>query len=125
MARKLTPNSILQKKINEIKDLMKKQGVYQSGLEMQIKLVAQLAIKTDNAFMKTIEPEFDSIVKQVSREGNEREILNGYETLFKQYSERLQNGLRALGLNYDSKPIKGGNDAFDDFYNSFQIDDNE
>lgn len=123
MPRKPSAATLVQKKMNEIKELMKSQGVYQVGLDMQIKLVAQLAIKTDIAFSKTLE--CDSVKTQISREGNEREVLNGNEILYKQYSEALQKGLRALGLNYDSKPIKGGNDAFDDFYNSFQIDENE
>ena len=116
MGRKTKKNTTLQSKIQEITELLKAKGLYREEFAMQVKLVAQLSIKTDLIFAKTMEDDYLPVVKQTSREGHSRETINGYELLFKQYTEQLQTALRGLGLNTDSKKVERTDDNFDAFY---------
>lgn len=109
--------------VQEITEKMKEVGLYTSDKDMQIRATAQICVKTQLAFEASCKD--GMFVAVTSREGNVTKQASPSETLYIRYYEKMLTGLRALGLNTDSKPVKVGHDAFDDYYDSFQMDDNE
>lgn len=107
---------LVQSKIDELTALLKEQGRYSSAYNIQIKIAAQLCVKTDMLFEETLKPNHKAINVQISREGNERETISATESLYKQYAEQCQTALRALGLNTDGKKIEIDDDSFDRFF---------
>lgn len=114
-------NAMVDEKMKAITEKMKEVGLYTSDKDEQIRATAQICVKTQLAFEASCKN--GMFVSVTSREGNVSEQISQSELLFIRYYEKMQMGLRALGLNTDSKPVKLGQDKFDDFYDSFQIDD--
>jgi len=86
---------------------------------MQIRLAAATAAQYDRLYAETLKPDYQPIITQISREGNERQVVNAVETALQQKGEQLQSQLRALGLNVDAKPVKGSDDSVNDFLSAF------
>lgn len=108
--------NFVQDKFQELTELLKEQGRYSPAYNIQIKIAAQLCVKTDMLFEETLKPNHKAINVQISREGNERETISATESLYKQYAEQCQTALRALGLNTDGKKIEIDDDSFDRFF---------
>lgn len=114
---------MVDEEVKEITEKMKEVGLYTSDKDMQIRATAQICVKTQLAFEASCKD--GMFVAVTSREGNVTKQASPSETLYIRYYEKMLTGLRALGLNTDSKPVKLGQDKFDDYYDSFQMDDNE
>ena len=115
-------NDEIERNKNMLIDLMMQQNKYEAFLLPQIEQVAQL-IARRNSFLTTISsPDYSPVSVQISREGNERISVNPVELMYKDYCERVQAGLRALGLNTDSKNQIQSSDSLSDFINSFTND---
>lgn len=112
---------MVDEEVKEITEKMKEVGLYTSDKDMQIRATAQICVKTQLAFEASCKD--GMFVAVTSREGNVTKQASPSELLYIRYYEKMQTGLRALGLNTDSKPVKLGQDKFDDFYDSFQLDD--
>lgn len=113
--------AMVEEKVKELTEKMKEVGLYTSDKDEQIRATAQICVKTNLAFEASCKN--GMLVSVTSREGNVSDQISQSELLYIRYYEKMQTGLRALGLNTDSKPVKLGQDKFDDFYDSFQIDD--
>lgn len=121
-SKPLTGASVTKKinsRIKKFTDMMKEQGIYQSRFDEMIKLAATTSVKYDAVFAETMKADYKPYKTEISREGNERLIVNPIEGLLRNLAEQLQSQLRALGLNTDSKPIQAGDDSMADFMSQF------
>lgn len=112
-------SSSVDARVEEIKQMMKDEGIYYPKFDMQIRLAAATAAQYDRLYAETLKPDYQPIITQISREGNERQVVNAVETALQQKGEQLQSQLRALGLNVDAKPVKGSDDSVNDFLSAF------
>jgi len=83
--------------------LLKQQGIYSPELAMQVTIVAQLLVKTDELAAIVMTESHKPVSVELSREGNERESISAAERLYMEYAQRAQRALRALGMNTDAK----------------------
>lgn len=98
----------------EIRTAMREAGTYGMQWEPQIGLTAGAG-----AAAMTTEEELDSqglLQSETTREGDERLRVNPLQDFYLRQLEKYQAGLRALGLNMDTKgsipQAKGSRDAF-------------
>ena len=98
----------------EIRKAMREAGTYGMQWEPQIGLTAGAG-----AAAMTTEEELDSqgmLQRETTREGDERLRVNPLQDFYLRQLEKYQAGLRALGLNMDTKgsipQAKGSRDAF-------------
>lgn len=98
----------------EIRKAMREAGTYGMQWEPQIGLTAGAG-----AAAMTTEEELDSqglLQSETTREGDERLRVNPLQDFYLRQLEKYQAGLRALGLNMDTKgsipQAKGSRDAF-------------
>ena len=119
--------SELQKKItakkNYIVKLLKKQGKYEAELSMQVKITAQLLVRTEILAAQIFDENYQPINTEISREGNKRESINPKEKLYLDLLQQSQKALRALGMNTDSRERKTGDDGFNEFIKQFKEDE--
>jgi hypothetical protein len=113
---------LIKAKKQYIVKLLKKQGKYSEELSMQVKIVAQLLVKTDVLAEEVFGDGHQSMLQQTSREGDKRAIVNPTEKLYLDYAQQSQRALRALGMNTDAKERKSDNDGFNDFMKEFSND---
>lgn len=99
--------------------LLKKQGKYTPELSMQVKIVAELLVRTDLLAEQIFDGRHQAVNVEFSREGNERESVSPKEKLYLDYLQQSQRALRALGMNTDSKERKPDNDSLNDFISQF------
>lgn len=98
----------------EIKKILKSQGRYVPELAIQVKVVAQLYVKTEMMAAKVLSSSHSPVVTEISREGNKRESVSQDELIYQSYVDKLQSGLRRLGMNLDAKQrIEGGDESQD------------
>ena len=120
---KILSGSSLTKKVNsrikKFTETMKEQGIYQPRFDEMIRLAATTSVKYDAVFAETMKSNYEPYRTEISREGNERLIVNPIEGLLRNLAEQLQSQLRALGLNTDSKPVQSGDDGMADFLSNF------
>lgn len=102
-------------KKNYLVKLLKNKGIYSSELAVQVGLVAQLIVKTEQLGDDIMAGEYDSIVVEVSREGAPREKASAAEMLYLNYVDRVQRGLKSLGLNFDARERRSESDGFTKF----------
>ena len=123
---KVLSGSSLTKKVNsrikKFTETMKDQGIYQPRFDEMIRLAATTSVKYDAVFAETMKSNYEPYRTEISREGNERLIVNPIEGLLRNLAEQLQSQLRALGLNTDSKPVQSGDDGMADFMANFDND---
>lgn len=123
---KILSGTSLTKKVNsrikKFTETMKEQGIYQPRFDEMIRLAATTSVKYDAVFAETMKSNYEPYRTEISREGNERLIVNPIEGLLRNLAEQLQSQLRALGLNTDSKPVQSGDDGMADFMANFDND---
>jgi hypothetical protein len=110
---------LIKAKKQYIVKLLRKQGKYSEELSMQVKIVAQLLVKTDVLAEEVFGKDHRAMIQQTSREGDKRAIVNPTERLYLDYAQQSQRALRALGMNTDAKERKNDNDGFSDFMKEF------
>lgn len=119
-------NPTLTKRLKSKKDyivrLLKKQGKYTAELSMQVSVVAQLLVRTDELAGDIFDGAHEAVRTEISREGNTREVVSPKERLYLDYLAQSQRALRALGMNTDAKDRKPEGDGFDDFLKSMADD---
>lgn len=119
----------IQKKITAKKTyivkLLKKQNKYTPELSMQVKIVAQLLVRTEILAEQIYSDGHQPINVETSREGNERKSIDPKEKLYLDLLEQSQKALRALGMNTDSRERKTDNDGFSEFMEQFKNDGDE
>ncbi len=120
------PHPALTKRLKSKKDyivrLLKKQGKYTAELSMQVSVVAQLLVRTDELAGDIFDGAHEAVRTEISREGNTREVVSPKERLYLDYLAQSQRALRALGMNTDAKERKPEEDGFDDFLKSMADD---
>lgn len=113
----------IQKKITAKKTyivkLLKKQNKYTPELSMQVKIVAQLLVRTEILAEQIYSDGHQPINVETSREGNERKSIDPKEKLYLDLLEQSQKALRALGMNTDSRERKTDSDVFGEFMAQF------
>lgn len=107
-------------KISRIKNMLKKQKKYSAELDEQIKLAAQLIVRTDSLSEDIFSKDHKAVITEISREGNTREIPSQAERVYLLYQREAQRALRALGMNVDAKERKQDDDSFNEFMDSFK-----
>ncbi len=119
----------LQKKItakkNYIVKLLKKQGKYTSELSLQVKITAQLLVRTEILAAQIFDENYQPINTEISREGNKRDSINPKDKLYLDLLQQSQKALRALGMNTDSRERKTDNDTLNDFLQQFKEEGEE
>lgn len=114
---------IEKKKKRRIIKLLKESGKYSIELTGQIELTAAVEAKIEIIKMAMEDGTYQPIFSEMSREGNERRIVNPLERLLQTYIDQDRMNLRALGMNTDSRERKGeGPDPLADFTSEFQQD---
>lgn len=118
--------AIMVKKVSNKKayltKLLKSAGKYSPEMAPQVAVVAQLIVKTEELGNSILSGEYDSIIVETSREGAPREKASAAEMLYLNYVDRVQRGLKSLGMNNDSRERKGNTDELNDFLKNFQND---
>lgn len=112
----------LKSKKDYIVRLLKKQGKYTAELSMQVSVVAQLLVRTDELAGDIFDGAHEAVRTEISREGNTREVVSPKERLYLDYLAQSQRALRALGMNTDAKERRPEEDGFDDFLKSMSDD---
>lgn len=102
--------------------LLKEEGKYTKELTMQVNLVAQLMVRTDDLRDIIFSGSHSPVTVETSREGNDRYSVNPVERLYLDYAQRTQRALQALGMNTDSKERPTDNDGFNNFLEQFKDD---
>lgn len=110
----------LQNEIDKIKTMFEKQNRYDASLDWQIENVAMLHLKVRQEYTQMLNPEYESIKTQISREGDTREVMNGHEALYQRYMELYQTALKNLCMTTESKPIKESSSGLDNFLNAIK-----
>lgn len=107
-----------------LQSLLKEAGRYTPELAAQISITAGVLVRWRKYQAVVTSEGYSNVTVEISREGNRREQLNPNEKLYLEYTEKAKSGLKALGLNFDSKDRKPQEaDGFDDFMNKFAKDD--
>lgn len=123
----LTSPKDIAKRIRNKRDyivrLLKDEGKYTKELSMQVNLVAQLMVRTDDLRDEIFSPSHKTVNVEISREGNDRLSVNPVEKLYLEYVQRTQRALQALGMNTDSKERKTDNDSFNDYLSELRDGD--
>ncbi len=103
-------------------DVLKRAGKYTADLAQQVDIAARLYIRLRVYEEQMASPDYEVLIKELSREGNERLSVNPLESTYRLCLEQYQSALRALGMNVDSKERKQQTDAFSDFMNQMTND---
>ncbi len=121
--RPLVTTAQLEKKVSYLRKLMEEAGTYADVYSAQITLTASLLVQADA--MRECLATQSVIITQTSREGDTRQIVNPVQKALLDTLERAQRGLRALGMNLDSKERKPDSDGYTDFMSRFNEEDDE
>ena len=105
--------------------LLKQQNKYTPELSMQVKIVAQLLVRTEILAEQIFDASHKPVNVELSREGNERESISPKEKLYLDLLQQSQKALRALGMNTDSRERKTDNDGFGEFMAQFKEEADE
>lgn len=95
--------------------ILKKQGKYTAELTVQATIAAQLLVRSEMLAEEIFDPAHRPVRVEVSREGNEREVLSPKDRLYLETLQQAQRALRALGMNTDSRERKAEGDSLGDF----------
>ena len=106
--------------------LLKQQGKYTPELSMQVKIVAQLMVRTEILAEEIFSDGHKAVNVEISREGNSRESISPKEKLYLALTTQTQKALKALGMNTDSKDRpSSGDDEFSKFMKEFSNDNDD
>lgn len=109
-------------KKNYLVKLLKKDGSYRPQLAVQVGLVAQLIVKTEELGNDIMAGVYESVIVEVSREGEAREKASAAEMLYLSYVDRVQRGLKSLSMNNDARERKAHKDSFNEFMDLMRDD---
>lgn len=104
------------------KAIMKKAGTYSPKLNPQIDQMAEF-----HAYVMMLKRVVDSkghkpVIMERSREGNKRMEKNKYESMYEEAFSKYCSGLRALGLNFDTKGVNPEDNSASDFFEELNRD---
>ena len=102
--------------------LLKKEGKYTAELSYQAEVTAELMVRADLLQEDMMSPQYQQVIVEISREGNRREQINPKERLLTDLQRNIQQALKALGMNTDSKERKTDGDDLGDFMKDMQLD---
>ncbi|MDE6832055.1 MAG: hypothetical protein K2J07_04920 [Muribaculaceae bacterium] len=119
--RRTMKKKVANKKTYLVK-LLRNRGIYSPELAVQVGLVAQLIVKTEQLGDDIMAGEYDSVIVEVSREGAPREKASAAEMLYLNYVDRVQRGLKSLGLNFDARERRAESDSFTQFLDAMNDD---
>lgn len=121
--KKVSPlTSKVMRRKKYMMDVLKRAGKYTADLAQQVDIAARLYIRLRVYEEQMASPDYEVLIKELSREGNERLSVNPLESTYRLCLEQYQSALRALGMNVDSKERKQQTDAFSDFMNQMTND---
>lgn len=100
--------------------LLKRQGKYTPELSLQAGLAARLLVHADMLAVELFGSGYRPVNVEISREGNERQIVNPLEKAYLDAVRESQRALRALGMNTDAKERKAEDDSFNEFMRAFR-----
>jgi hypothetical protein len=106
-----------------IMSVLRKADKYTPDLAQQVDIAARLYVRLKVFEAQMAAPDYEVLIRELSREGNERISVNPLEATYRTYLEQYQSALRALGMNVDSKDRKKQSDGFSNFMNNFTKDD--
>ena len=109
--------------LSRIVKTLKKEGRYTPLLHLQAEHTATLLVLSRKMRDELLEGGVSFVEISTTREGNERAKQGPLYQLFAQYMDRLQDSLKALGMNVDSKEVKKEVKSIDEFINNFKDDD--
>lgn len=92
---------------DEIINSMKRSGKWYPELQFQVETLAGL-IKIYRQLVQSMDHD-DLVVKEISREGDERMKPNPKLNTIATYSDQIRKSLKSLQLNYELKPLDIGN----------------
>lgn len=119
-------NSI-KKRIKNQKDyivrLLKQQGKYSPEMSLQAMLTAYLYVRMERLAEEVLDDGHDSVIVELSREGNERRSVNPADKTFLECADKLQRALKALGMNIDAKERNNDTDGFNELFNALKPQD--
>ena len=115
-------NNKVKKKCKALIKLLQSQNKYTPDLSIQIGILAQLWVKTDSLGQEILSDERQSVIAEVSREGNPRYSINPLDSLYLMYIDKLQTAIRASGMNTDSKSTIATEDQLNAFMNAIKDD---
>lgn len=115
-------NNKVKKKCKALIKLLQSQNKYTPDLSIQIGILAQLWVKTDSLGQEILSDEHQSVIAEVSREGNPRYGINPLDSLYLMYIDKLQTAIRASGMNTDSKSTIATEDQLNAFMNAIKDD---
>lgn len=116
----------LKKRIEEVLDgiveTLKSEGRYTPLLGLQAEHTATLVVMVEQMRNDILSGDVSYVETTKSREGAIRYKQNPIYLLFAQYMDRLQDSLKALGMNVDSRPVKKQERGISEFIEKFQDD---
>lgn len=103
--------------------ILKRQKSYNPLLQYQAEHCASLMVIAQRIRAEIFDGGEDFVEEVISREGNSRAKQNPLYQLYLQYMDRIQDSLKALGMNVDSKPVKKEDRGMEEFIERFSEDD--
>lgn len=122
MAKKIKTDPRIKKIVAEITKTLKEENRYSPLLALQAEHTATLVVIVQALRSRLLSEEVPAIEEETTREGNTRYRQSPLYNLFAQYMDRLQDSLKALGMNVDSKPVKKEERGINEFLNKFRDD---
>lgn len=102
----------VQAKARWLENLLREAGRYSEMYTAQITLTASLLVQADE-MAATLSTQ-QIVLEQTSREGDTRAVINPLQKAYLDTAERAQKGLRALGMNIESRVDPVGDDPLAD-----------
>ena len=99
-----------------LKKKLKSSGKYDAILEPQLDIVAELIVKRKALGEEMRGDSRRSVTTEISREGNERMVIDPRQSLYMELLKQEQNALSALGMDAKGVP-EGGGDFLDEIMN--------
>lgn len=112
----------LKRQVNAIVKTLKSEGRYTPLLHLQAEHTATLLLMVEQMRDEILSFNTPFVEITTSREGNERAKQSPLYQLFAQYMDRLQDSLKALGMNVDAKEVKKESKGIEEFINKFNDD---
>ena len=93
---------------------LKAAGKYSELLDPQLDIVANLIVKRKMLDEEMRGDSRKSVTTEISREGNERIIIDPRQNLYKEYTKLEQDALKSLGMDANGIPEKKTSSPLDD-----------
>lgn len=115
-------NKKISSSYSKIINSLKREGKFNPLWEIQAWHAAVLKVMCEDMASGLLDSGEGYIETSITREGNERTKQNPAYQLFLQYMDRLQDSIKALGMNTDSKPVKKEERGIGEFLEQFNDD---